>query len=71
MGIERKIQSESVRSAKIFNCDPAFIKLESFYKDALEKGYAKKAEYSLPPLDIIGRNLSQQFYLNEKNEDNK
>lgn len=52
-----KIKKDTPKALIKFYADPEFIKLEQFYKDALDKGFAKKAEYTLPPLDLMGRNL--------------
>lgn len=38
--------------------------LEEFYKRMLEAGIAKKAEYTLPPLDTIGRRLHAETKAN-------
>ena len=36
--------------------DPSFIELQAFLAEMERKGFLKKPEYTLPPIDTVGRN---------------
>ncbi len=58
MTIVEEIQKEIEQKKKILEENKEYVRLRDFYNEMQELGIAKKSEYSLPPLDTIGR----QFY---------
>lgn len=54
MTITEKVRQLSEQQGASFRQDANFIKIEEFYKKAVETGIAKKPEYSLPQIDTIG-----------------
>ncbi len=54
MTIIEKMRELSEQQAPSFRKDTNFLKIEQFYKKAIEDGIAKKPEYNLPQIDTIG-----------------
>ena len=54
MSVATRVEKAVKEKARNFANNPEFKKLEDFYRDMIEKGIAKKQEYSLPPLDTLG-----------------
>ena len=59
MQISKRVQKAMKETKRDFAKDPGFVKLSEFYQKMQNAGIAKKQEYSLPPLDTIGRRLNQ------------
>ena len=54
MSIVDRVRELSEQQTTNFRKDDNFLKLEEFYKMAVESGIAKKPEYNLPQMDTIG-----------------
>lgn len=54
MDIIDKIREITEKEAADFRQDDNFIKMEKFYRNALESGMIRKPEYNLPQIDTIG-----------------
>lgn len=54
MSIVDKVQKLSEQQTANFRKDANFLRLEEFYKMAVDSGIAKKPEYTLPQMDTIG-----------------
>ena len=58
MEFATELQSLLAAKDREFSSDPGFVKLRDFYAEMKRLGIAQKQEYSLPPLDTVGRRLS-------------
>ena len=58
MTIAERMLKELKSAKQLFQDDSYFLELERFYTAMLEKGVAKRQEYSLPLPDTIGSNLT-------------
>ncbi len=54
MNIEDKVKTLNKEQGDNFRKDQDFVKMEEFYKQAIDSGLARKPEYSLPQIDTIG-----------------
>ena len=57
MTIVDRIEQETRKKKEEFEKEPEFQSLRDFYSEMQSLGIAKKPEYSMPPLDTIGRRL--------------
>ena len=57
MSIVKRVRDTTREIHKRLAGTPEFDRLNDFYKKMKESGIAKKQEYSLPPIDTIGRDL--------------
>lgn len=54
ISIVDKVHEVSEKQGANFRKDADFLKIEKFYKSAIESGIVKKPEYNLPQIDTIG-----------------
>jgi len=54
MNIKDKVKKLNKEHGNNFRRDQDFVKMEEFYKKAIDSGLAKKSEYNLPQMDTIG-----------------
>jgi len=54
MTLTKKVRQLSEQQGPNFRKDANFLKIEEFYKNAVETGIARKPEYNLPQIDTIG-----------------
>lgn len=59
MQIAKRVQKAMKETKRDFAKDPGFVKLSEFYQKMQNAGAVRKQEYTLPPLDTIGRRLNQ------------
>ncbi len=59
MSLVERVQQCVAANEPQLNNDPEFVKLRDFYHEMQQAGIAKKATYSLPPLDTVGRRVYQ------------
>ena len=60
MTIVEKIRQLTEQQRANFRQDANFLKIEEFYKIAVEAGIAKRPEYNLPQIDTLGVVLQTQ-----------
>jgi len=61
MSIVKRVKDTTKEIHKGLAGTPEFDRLNDFYKKMKESGIAKKQEYSLPPIDTVGRDLYQKM----------
>ena len=61
MSIAEKVKQTVEASSPEITKQAEFVKLRDFYTEMQQAGVAQKQEYSLPPLDTIGRRLHQMM----------
>lgn len=66
MQITKRMQKAIEETKREFAKSPEFTKLSEFYQEMQSAGIAKKQEYTLPPLDTIGRRLNQHIVVHRK-----
>lgn len=59
MSITDRVKQAVATNLTELNKKDEFVKLQDFYKEMKQAGIAQKQEYSLPPLDTVGRRLRQ------------
>jgi hypothetical protein len=57
MSTSERLKEVLVEELQNLSTDPSFAELQAFCSAMQEKGLVLKQEYSLPPLDTIGRTL--------------
>ncbi len=57
MAIVEELQRELEKKKETLEKNKEYVRLREFYIEMQELGVAKKPEYTLPPLDTIGRHL--------------
>ncbi|HEV2468084.1 MAG TPA: hypothetical protein VGS78_02740 [Candidatus Sulfotelmatobacter sp.] len=55
MTIEEKMKQVLARAEHVGPDNPDFHRLREFYEEKKKEGVVKKQEYTIPPIDTVGR----------------